>query len=394
LKRHKQFAMVLVLAALAGLPAVAQTSRVYRGDGWVEEVTGSLPQARNLKVTTDIGSIQINGGSDSEIKYTIRKHSYASSEESARRAFQQFGVTANRRGDTAVIEGSWDRGHERKFNAEFILTVPRNLQLVKLNSDGGSIKVAALSGRLEAETGGGEVHLDDIADAMAETGGGAIDVGNASGELRLETGGGSIHVASAGSTVNAESGGGSVWVGSAGTALVHTGGGSVKVEKCTGHAQVETGGGSIELGDVNGPVTMETGGGSIHLSSAKGPVRVSTGGGNLELWKLADGVRAETGGGSITAELVGTPQGSSSMETSAGDLTVYVGPGVKLTIQAEIDTAFGHKINSDFPDLKITTEGGNYGPKTIMATGSINGGGPVLKLETNMGSINIRRGNR
>ena len=393
MKHHKQFAVALVLTAIAALPAFAQSSRIYRdGNGWVEEITGSLPQAHSLKVTTDIGSIQVNGGSDSDIKYTIRKHSYTSSEESARRAFQQFNISANRRGDVANIEGSWDGGHERRFNAEFILEVPRSLQMVKLNSDGGNIKVASVGGRLEAETGGGEVHLDDIGSAMAETGGGSINVGNASGELKLVTGGGSIHVVAAAAHVNLQTGGGSVYVGNAGSAEVETGGGSVKVNSCSGRANVQTGGGTIELGDVNGPVNMETGGGSIHLSSAKGPVRVSTGGGGLELWKLADGVRAETGAGSITAELIATPQSSSSMETSAGDLTVYIASNVKVTIQAEIDTAFGHKINSDFPDLKITTEGGDYGPKTITATGNLNGGGPVLKLETNIGNINIRRG--
>lgn len=392
MKPHKQFAIALVLVAIASVSALAQNSRVYRdGSGWVEEITGSLPGARSLKVSTDIGAIQVEGSSDSDIKYTIRKHSYTSSEESARRAFQEFGVTANRRGDMAYIEGSWEGGHGRRFNADFVLTVPRNLQLVKLNSDGGSIKVAGLGGKLEAETGGGEVHLDNIAAAMAETGGGNIQVGNASGELKLVSGGGNINVSSAMAAVSVETGGGSVWVGSAGGAVVETGGGSVKVEKCT-NANVETGGGTIELGDVNGPVTMETGGGSIHLSSAKGPVRVSTGGGSLELWKLADGVRAETGAGGITAELVGTPQGSSSLDTSAGDLTVYIGPGVKVNVQAEIETAFGHKINSDFPELKPVCEGGEYGPKTCTARGSLNGGGQLLKLETNIGNINIRRG--
>jgi hypothetical protein len=343
----------MVLAVLAVVPAIAQNSRIYRdGNGWVEEITGSLPQTRTLKVTTDIGNIQVNGSNDAEIKYTIRKHSYSSSEESARRTFQQFGVTAVRRGDMAIIEGSWEEGHGRRFNADFNFVVPRGVQLVKLSSDGGSIKVIGTGGKLEAETGGGEVNLDDVAMAVAETGGGSIDVGSASGELRLTTGGGSIRVVNAGSIVNAESGGGSVWVGKAGSATVQTGGGSVKVDHCTGDARVETGGGTIELGDVNGPVTMETGGGSIHLSSAKGPVRVETGGGSLELWKLYNGVRAETGAGGITAELVGTPQGPSSLETSAGDLIIYVGPGVKVSVQAEIEQAFGHKIYSDFPELK------------------------------------------
>jgi hypothetical protein len=393
LKRHQQFATVLVVAVMAAIPALAQNSRIYRdGNGWVEEITGSLPQTRTLKVSTDIGSIQVNGSNDSEIKYTIRKHSYSSSEESARRAFQQFGITASRRGDMALIEGSWDGGHGRRFNAEFNLNVPRGVQLVKLNSDGGSINVASIAGKLEAETGGGEVHLDDINDAMAETGGGSINVGKASGVLKLVTGGGSIHVVSATAVVNAESGGGSVWLGTTGGAEVETGGGSVKVDECTGKANVQTGGGTIELGNVNGPVVMETGGGSIHLSSAKGPVRVSTGGGSLELWKLANGVRAETGGGGITAELVGSPQGPSSLETSAGDLVVYVAAGVKVNVQAEIEQASGYKIYSDFQELKVTCEGGDYGPRSCTANGGLNGGGQVLKLTTSIGNIHIRRG--
>lgn len=395
MKPHRQFAIALVLAGLAALPAVAQNSRVYRdGSGWVEEITGSLPQARTLKVNTDIGSIQVSGGNDSEIKYTIRKHSYTSSEESARHAFQQFSVRASRSGDTAAIDGSWDEGRGRRFNADFIITVPRGVQSVKLNSDGGNIDATGVHGTLDAETGGGEIHLDDVGNTRAETGGGNIKVGNTSGELNLQTGGGNVNVSSATGPVKVQTGGGGVWIGSSGGAYVETGGGPVKVERCTGKADVQTGGGTIELGDVNGPVVMETGGGSIHLSSAKGPVRVSTGGGSLELWKLADGVRAETGAGGITAQLVGSPQASSSMEASSGDLTVYISPDVKLTIQAEIDTAFGQKINSDFPEIKPVCDGGNYGPKNCTAHGNLNGGGQVLKLETNMGNINIRRGNR
>jgi DUF4097 and DUF4098 domain-containing protein YvlB len=396
LKRQTQFAIVLVLAALAAVPALAQNSRVYRdGNGWVEEISGSLPQARVLKVATDIGSIQVNGSGDSEIKYVIKKHSYNSSEDSARRSLQQFEVSASKRGDAAVIEGSWNEGHAHRFNVDINLTVPHGMQVVKLASDGGNINVAGLSGKLEAETGGGEIHLDEIGDASAETGGGTINVGRASGELTVKTGGGNIRVTSAGGNLNAESGGGSIWIGNAGNTEIDTGGGAVHVDSCSGGAKVSTGGGAIELGDINGSVSMETGGGSIHLSSAKGPVHVETGGGSLELWKLYNGVRAETGAGSITAELAGTPHGSSSMETSAGDLTLYIDSDVKVTIDAEIEQAYGHHINSDFPELKISTEGGeNWGPKTVTATGNLNGGGAVIKLSCNIGNINIRRGKR
>jgi hypothetical protein len=392
LKRYTQIATVLVLAAITALPSLAQNSRVYReGNAWVEEITGSLPQARNLKVVTDLGSVQVNGGSDSEIKYTIRKRSNNSSEDTARRIFQQFNVTANRRGDFAIFEGSWEGGRARRFDVQFILTVPKDIALVKLASDGGSINVRGIGGRLEAETGGGSVSLDDLGGfAVAETGGGSIDVGNTNGELKLTTGGGSIKVVSAKGRVMASSGGGSVWIGKAASAMIETGGGSVDLGTCTGEATVGTGGGGIVLGNINGPVTLETGGGSIKLDGASGPVKVSTGGGNLELYRMAQGVRAETGAGSITAELTGSPTMPSSLETSAGDVVVYVWPQAKLNVRATIESAFGHKIVSELPGLNITSEGGQWGPKTVSATGSLNGGGQVLTIETSMGNIFIK----
>lgn len=397
MKHLTKIATVSVLAVIAVLPVLAQNSRVFReGNAWVEEITGTLPSSRNLKVVTDIGSIAVAGGNNGDIRFTIRKRSYLSNEDAARRSFQQFQVSAVKRGDFAVFEGSSDGGHNRKFSADFILTVPRDMALVKLNSDGGSINVKSIAGRLEAETGGGSVHLDDLGGmTMAETGGGSIDVGSTNGELKLTTGGGSIRVVSAKGNVMASSGGGSVSVGRAASVKVETGGGSVDLGTCTGEAMVETGGGSIDLGSINGPVTLETGGGSIKLNGASGPVKVSTGGGNLDLWKLSQGVRAQTGAGTITAEFVGTPpSGSNSyslLETSAGDVVVYVAPDVKLNVKAVIQTAFGHKIVSEFGELKVATEGGEWGPKTIYADGVLNGGGPLLKVRTTIGNIFIRK---
>lgn len=384
------------MAVMITLPMLAQNSRVYReGNAWVEEITGTLPHARNLKVVTELGSVNVNGGSGAEVRYTIKKRSYVTSEQDARQAFQQFQVSASKRADFAVFQGSVEGGRVRRFNAEFSLVVPRDLALVKLSSDGGSINVRGIGGRVEAETGGGSVQLDDIGGfAIAETGGGSIEVGRSNGELKLTTGGGNIKVVSAKGRVAASSGGGKVWVGKASAVAVETGGGSVDVQSCNGETSVETGGGTIDLGTINGPVTMETGGGSIRLAGATGPVKVSTGGGNLELYKLMQGAKASTGAGSITAEFSGTPsnaQGYSLLETSAGDVVVYVSPQAKLNVKAVIQTAFGHKISSDFPELKVTTEGGDWGPKTVYAEGGLNGGGPLLKVRTTIGNIYIRR---
>jgi len=394
LKPIKQFAAVVVMVALAAaVPALAQQSRMYReGNAWVEEVTGTITDARQLKVQTDVGSVQVQGGTQNEIQYVIKKRSYTGSEEEARRNFERFKISATRRGDMAMFEGD-SEGRSHKFNADFSFTVPRELSAVKIETDGGSVNVRNITGTVSTQTGGGAINLDQLGGpATAETGGGAINVGTTWNDLHLETGGGSINVNSVKGRLVASTGGGSISIGSAGHVSAETGGGSIDIRQCNGDVKAETGGGSISVSDVANHAVLDTGGGSIRLSGAKGPVHAETGGGSIELWKLMQGVKATTGAGTITAEFLGNNgSGASMLETSTGDVIVYLSPDVHITVHATIETSMGHKIRSDFPELKITSEGEGYGPKTMYAEGSLNGGGPELKIVTNLGNIEFRK---
>ena len=393
MKQAVKFAGIgLFLAGLVSL-ATGQESRVYRqGSNWAQELSGSLEAAKNLRVKVDNGSVRVEGGSQSGISYIIRRYAYTSSEEQARREFETYKVSTYVKGDTAWIVS--EGGRNRKCAGEFIIKVPRNLELAKLETDGGSITTTGITGRADVQSGGGSIRFDDIGGQIAaETGGGAIDVGSVGSEVSLRTGGGSIKIAMAKGKVNAESGGGSVVLlsGLQG-AVLQTGGGSIHVDKCQGNVRASTGGGSIDLGDIGGPAEIETGGGSIRLASAKGPVRAETGGGSIELNGVPS-ARAETGGGGIIAKFLASTgeRTDSSLETGAGDITVYLANDIAISIRAEIELANGHTIRTDFPDLHISTEGGNWGPKTVRAEGSLNGGGPLLKVQTNTGNINFRR---
>lgn len=392
MKQLSKFAAVLLLIVPV---ASAQQSRIY-GDGgnWSQEITGSLAAAKNLRVKVDIGSVRVEGGSQQSITYTIRNHSYSSSEARARREFDSYKITAYLRGDTAWIVGDWQGGRPHRFSGEFMISVPRQMDEVKIETDGGNVSTNSIAGRVHAESGGGGVHLDDIGGPVyAETGGGSIDVGKVESDVSLHTGGGSIRVDSAKGKIEAESGGGSVTVvsGMQGAEL-ETGGGSIQVERCNGQVKAETGGGSIDLGDIGGGADISTGGGSIRLASAKGPVRAETGGGTIELMGVPS-AHAETGAGSIAAKFIPAngERTDSSLETSAGDIIVYLAPNVNVNIRASIEVANGHRINSDFSEIKITSEGGDYGPKTMTAEGNLNGGGPVLKVQTTTGDISFRR---
>src|SRR5258705_8345059 len=339
----------VLLTALASL-AVGQEPRVFReGGNWVQEITGNLGAAKTLHVKVDMGSVRVEGGSQAGISYVIHNRAYTSSEQQARREFESYKVSAYSKGDIVWIVGDWQGGRSRKFSGDFVINVPRNIELVKIETDGGSVRTTGIAGRAEIQSGGGSIRADDIGGIIdAETGGGTIDVGTAGSDVNVRTGGGNIKVASAKGKLSAESGGGSVMVVSClQGATLETGGGNIQVERCQGTVHATTGGGSLDLGDIGGPVVMETGGGSIRLSSAKGPVKAETGGGCIELNGVPS-ARAETGGGGIIAKFLASGDRTDSMlETSVGDITVYLASDLSISIRANIELANGHKISSD-----------------------------------------------
>ena len=382
-----------LLALLVTLCAAQQTSVQKEGSNWTSVANGSLSGVRNLHIKVQVGAVRVEGGSNQGITYVIRNYSNESSEDRARRQFDSYKISSYVRGDTAWIVGEWEGGRPHKFSSDVTVSVPRDMELVKIETEGGAIVTTGISGRLEAKSGGGGIHLDDIGGAIsAETGGGGIDVGNVGGDLTVRTGGGTIHIGSAKGKVIAESGGGNLVLvaGSQGASL-QTGGGSIHVDKCTGEVKASTGGGGIELGEIGGGAQMDTGGGSIKISSATGPVKAGTGGGSIELWGVPT-AHVETGAGSVIAKFISSSgeRSDSMLETGVGDITVYLVPNINMTVRASIEAANGHHIVSDFPEIKISSEGGQW-TKLVTAEGNLNGGGPVLKVRTTMGNIYIRR---
>jgi hypothetical protein len=117
-----------------------------------------------------------------------------------------------------------------------------------------------------------------------------------------------------------------------------------------------------------------------------------TAGGSIDLLQLQAGVRASTSAGRILAEFNASAKNfaASQLETSMGDVYVYLPVGLSLTIDAAIDAAAGHHIVTDFP-LSILGDKEDFGERTIRGHGTLNGGGEVLRIRTVAGNIEIRK---
>ncbi len=386
--------LALTLSLLASTMA-QQAPRVYReGNAWVEEVTGTLPAARNLRVDTHVGTVRVTGGAGGTITYVIKKRAFQSSEERARREFETFRVLGSRMGETAVLRGEVNQGNNPKLTIEINIQSPRELDVVTVQTRGGGIDIRNIAGRIDAETFGGSITLDAIGSIInARTAGGDISLGNGGGDAILKSAGGQVRVESVSGRLLATTYGGGVQVGTANqAATLESMGGSIRIRKVGGDLRATTAGGDVEAGEVGGMAYLKTAGGNIRLASARGLVDAATAGGSVSLWKLERGARAQTAAGAITAEFLGNAFSDSVLRTTAGDIKVFLAPRITCSVKASIEMASGHRINAaEFPEVKIITQSAPFGPGQVDAQGMLNGGGPQLKLVTSIGDIDIKK---
>ncbi len=179
------------------------------------------------------------------------------------------------------------------------------------------------------------------------TSGGGITVGDLNAPVYARTSGGGIKLGKIGATVDA-----------------HTSGGSVSLDSATGEVKLGTSGGNISVGRVDGPASLSTSGGGIKIESVVGELH------------------ANTSGGSIRAGISGPLKNDCVLSTSGGSVHVNVDKSAAFKLDASTS---GGSVNAG--GLTITLEKADRGRSRL--AGSVNGGGPLLKLRSSGGSIDI-----
>ena len=395
---------VAALVAGAILPARAEDSYVKRGTPqrqgrlWVEEAECTVPvkEGGRLVFRADLGSVSVRPGASDRLQCSVHLTVYAGSEAEARNSLGHYELIARRtENGGAYLTGKLpsERRQRRSLCVSFDLQVPAKFNL-DLETQGGGLEVTKLEGELRGVTAGGDIHTGDVSGPVrVETAGGAIDLANIGQRVEAHTAGGGIHVGDVRGDATLETSGGEIVAGMVqGTLRAETAGGDIVLRGASGPIYAETAGGQIQLGQCGANVRAETAGGSIHVDAARGRVEAETAGGGIDLMQLMSGVRAETAAGAIVAQ-INASRGTfvpSSLETSVGDIHVFLAPDLPLNINAVIEEATGHQIKSDFP-LNLRGEQGGFMVGTVEGRAALQGGGNELKIHTVMGSIEIRK---
>lgn len=346
--------------------------------------TFSVKRGGSLTVRTDVGDIAVVGWAKEEV--TVRVTGLES------RDLTSLSIT--RTGQMVSVEFD---PPSTTSSPRFTINVPSEFA-IDLETAGGDLSVdGQLRGTLNGTTAGGDITLGALGGELTfRTAGGDISAGAIEGSVTLKSAGGDLRTQTVTGTAVLSTAGGDIIAGNVGKDLTaKTAGGKIAAGEVGGTVSAATAGGEIDLSAVTGGAVLKTAGGSIRVGRAQGTLEAKTAGGDLELRGVAGSVRAETAGGDILVDLVSGTHGNSRLSSAAGDVSLYIPAGEKLTVEARIRGSGGFwnegsafTIRSDF-DTDMYEKDEVKGE--VRATITINGGGPVLRIESAFGNIDIKK---
>lgn len=181
----------------------------------------------------------------------------------------------------------------------------------------------------------------------------------------------------------------------------HSGSGDQTIEGTKGNVDVQTGSGDVKLRNLTGEIRLQTGSGDIRAHQVSGSVRGGTGSGDVEVEEAGPGdIDLHTGSGGITARGV---QGSFHGEAGSGDITaegtqtgnweIRTGSG-NVRVRLPSNAAFDADISTSSGSLDVNspiemTVQGRVGDSHKAIRGKVRGGGPLLRVRTGSGDIQI-----
>ncbi len=159
-----------------------------------------------------------------------------------------------------------------------------------------------------------------------------------------------------------------------------TSNGSIRVDEINGPVHVHSSNGSVTLTHIHGAVDAETSNSAIDLTELTGNAVLHTNNGHIHADHVNGLVEATSSNGSITVSFDAPPKNDVHAETSNSSIEITMPASSPARIRA--NTSNG-SITSDFDVAGKSADSKNH------LEGTVNGGGPLLDLETSNGSIKI-----
>jgi DUF4097 and DUF4098 domain-containing protein YvlB len=359
---------------------------------WRRSYSGAFAPApaRVIRVVTR-GAVVLRGSSGDQVTYQLIEHVRARSQEEAHRLFGSDITSMMPVPHNGMIVVTLMPVARENVSVQWEVTVPRRVAAVVVDTQLGDVEAYDLDGAVHIDTTAGLIRCDRIKGGVeANTGGGEIRLGKMGGPSNCSSAAGSITVDSASGDTICRTAGGEIQVHEAsGPLTLSTEGGNIQVDRAAGSVEAHTGEGVIQIFQAGGVVLADTRGGAIEVGASRG-ANCQSAAGTIRVKTSAGPLKIQTAMGSILAELLsGARLEDSSLVAGSGDVTVLIPSNLSLSVVARNDSGASPRILSDFSEVRAKSIAAGRLP--LVYEGAINGGGPVLTLNTGGGIIYVRK---
>lgn len=367
----------------------------------------------SLKVVDDAGDVSITGADVEEVSISITKTGVGRNQAQAEEVLNSIDYEIEQNGNSITLTFDYPKANTTiNQQVDFVVTVPFETTVdvkaafgelsvsdiqgdVVLKNEFGDITAARVDGTLEVDTKSGNIELKTIKagskDVDIYSGFGSTSLEQVSGaNITIESKSGKLDLENVRATKDmnlfTEFGNLDFVTGSAARLEARTNSGSIKLTAVTvaGELILRDEFGDITLKQVKAAsYDVESNSGSITVDGVKGSLRAHTGFGNIDIMNAEDvTLDLDTNSGSIEFSGV-LGEGPHTVHSDFGDIELNLPADSALTI--DIKTQFG-RITSDIP-ITVTLTGEI---KQGQQTGTINGGGAEIKVDTNSGNISLK----
>jgi DUF4097 and DUF4098 domain-containing protein YvlB len=377
-------AFLLIFLVIAGLIAT-QVSRVNWGNvrdhlqiddqdldqifggstfDYSDELSQSIPKNASLHINDDRGTVTVNVGEGDTIKVSVRKKVRAEKQEDADK------YNANTKPQITVVDkvvtlnANTQAAGNKGITADMDVYVPRKTDLVVV-SRRGDVSITGMNGSIEVNHQRGEVDLTD------HTGNAVLNLEGSS--ARVQHLKGDFTVQGRAKEVSVEDVDG----------VVHLNGEfqeSVRLVRVSKGVTFHSSRTDMEFSRLDGRLDLDSG--DLRADSLTGPTRLITRSKDIDLEGLSGDLRLENENGMVAVGL--HKPGNIQITNRKGDVQVSIPPSVAVKVDAR--TRQGD-ISSDFGEVKVES-----GDRQSTASGSIGINGPHLIINSDNGTIELRRG--
>jgi len=324
------------------------------------DIVETFPVAAGGKLTidTDCGAIDIQSTENDTVSVRIQRAAQIKANRRAAEILKNLDIQIIHEAPDVKIEAKFTEDTKRwqkrqnDLDVQFDILVPRQYNLdVKTACD--DISVANITGDVNAATFRAGLRLQDIT--------GQIDGSTSMGNIDIRTFKGDV--------------------------VLQTTGGNIAVAEGRGDVKAKVSGGNLQGTQVTGIINGQTSGGGVTLRGCKGGADLKAAGGSIKVENDRH-VLAKVSGGSIDCEMREISAASQSLlldlETMGGSINVSLIPDIDARIEAKV---LGGAVTTELP-VSMEADGT---VKPDQLRGTMNGGGPLIRLRSVGGNIILRK---